>query len=490
MDEFDYFGSSRDPLIVWLLRPHNEHTIAFTKLWFASLLPIVGLRHYALYALPLVLAHLVVVGVVYRLTWLSTGYRTVAAAAALMTAAMGAALGTLTWAGQFQYVGAVAPGLMIILLASETRTRRHVTAVFVATVIGTFSGTAFVAFALAGAVAYAYRRRWHEAVVVAALPVSWQLLMRALWAPADPYAAHGLGEIMRLGPAFAFSILDNGISQTVGDPHLSAALLVALAVGTLALLSGARGSRTSDVARDVTGTLALATLLSMSVLVAGRLELGPSLANGGGYSYLFLATLFPLAGILLGQVARRRSARVAIVGTMAVISVIGVATISYGARSLSDWKLSGERVMQAAAAELARGLSTYPDQVPAPDTAPTVSQETLLSWVASRSLDPVNTDSTASDQASLNMQWRLVAGTDVPSHCQLLASGEQASIPAAAGTLLTAMQAGTAVTVQYLASPARRRFELPSSTSALQSVANRGALLSVDAGSARACLAP
>ena len=490
MDEFDYFRSSPDPLIVWLLRPHNEHTVAFTKLWFDSSMPIMGLRHYVLYALPLVATHLLVVGVIYRLTWIATRARTVAAATALMTAAMGAAFTTLTWAGQFQYTGAVAAGLVVILLAFEAPTRARRLALAAAIIFGTFSGTAFVTLALAAAVAYAFRRRWLEAGIVAAVPLGWLLLVRVIWAPGNIYAAHDLGEILRLGPAFAFSVVDVAITQTLGDSHFSAALLVAMAIGILAVLRASLRSMTTGLAGQVIGTLALATILTMLALIAGRLARGSELSSGGQYSYLFLVTLFPIAGILLGQPAQSRSSVVAIVLTMAVITVMGIATISDGARSLSDWRLNGARVMQAAAAQLAQGLPTYPDQVPVPDTAPTVSQDRLRSWVASGALDPNRGPTDASDQASLNMQWRLVAGVGALGQCQSLGSGAQVSVPPAASISLADVAPGTVVSVQYPTSPALRRFGLSSPVSALQSVADRAALLSVEAGSARVCVAP
>jgi hypothetical protein len=62
-----------------------------------------------LYIVPLVAGHLVVAAI-YRLVWISTASRTVASGIALVSAAMGAGVGTLTWAGQFQFVGSVANG--------------------------------------------------------------------------------------------------------------------------------------------------------------------------------------------------------------------------------------------------------------------------------------------------------------------------------------------------------------------------------------------
>jgi hypothetical protein len=58
-DEFDYFATGREylatgrePLIFWLLAPHGEHTIVFTKLWFWILPDFVGYAHYEFYILP------------------------------------------------------------------------------------------------------------------------------------------------------------------------------------------------------------------------------------------------------------------------------------------------------------------------------------------------------------------------------------------------------------------------------------------------------
>jgi len=487
-DEFDYFTKGHDPLIVWLLRPHNEHTIAFTKIWYNALLPIVGLRHYILYLVPLVLAHLVVVAAIYRLTWISTASQVVAAGTALIAAVMGAGAGTLTWAGQFQYVGSVAAGLIAIVLAFEARTRRRIAAVGVIALFGTLNGTAFVALGLAAALAYAYHRRWPEAVLMSAIPVAWQLVIRLVWAPANPYAAGSLGEILRVGPSFIFSVLDTAISQTVGYQPMSAALLVSIAVGTLALLFG-HVSRHTRLAGPVIGTLALATVVSMAALVAGRLGRGAELAGGGGYSYLFLATLIPMVGILLGQLARSKAALFAVAGMMVVISSIGYGKITDDARALSAWKLDGERLIQASAALLVEGLPTYMEQMPVPDTAPTVSQDMIRFWVAAGQLDALPVSPGATDQASLNMQWRLIPGQEVAGQCISPVIGEHIAVPPGAELSVSGLSSGTAITIHYPTSPAQRQFDLSNSVSVLQSVAARAASVSVVAGSARVCIA-
>lgn len=146
--------------------------------------------------IPIVACHLVVVATIYRLTWKSTSSRVITSGVALVSLAMGAAVGTLTWAGQLQYVGSVAAGLIVVSLAIESSGRRALAIAIIAAVFGALNGSAFVAFGLAAAIVYGRRRLWTEALVVAAIPLGWEAINRLVWAPADPYAATGLGQIV------------------------------------------------------------------------------------------------------------------------------------------------------------------------------------------------------------------------------------------------------------------------------------------------------
>jgi hypothetical protein len=191
-DEFDYFNYQRDPLLAWLLQPHNEHTVVFTKAWFGLLGHFVGLRFYELYMIPLVAAHLVVVAAIYRLTWISTTSRVLASGTALASLLMGAAISTLTWAGQLQYVGSVAAGMVVIVLAIEGSGRRTLAIAAATAAFGTLNGSAFVAFGLAAALLYMRRGLWREGIMVAAIPLGWEAINHVVWAPSDIYAATGL----------------------------------------------------------------------------------------------------------------------------------------------------------------------------------------------------------------------------------------------------------------------------------------------------------
>ena len=404
-----------------------------------------------------------------------------------MAAAMGAAAGTLTGAGQLQYVGAAAAGMLAIVLAIEPTRRARLPVLGTIAVFGTLSGTAFVPMSLASAGAFAARRRWVEAALVSTVPVGWQLLVRIVWAPALTYAPTGIDDVLRTGPAFAFTVLQTAISQTIRIPDLSGPLLVALLVGTLALLAGV-GRRAVPRSRLIVGTLTLATGLSMTALIAGRLGRGVDEAGSGRYSYLFLTTLIPVSGILVGQFTRRRSVLIATAAAMLTLAIVGQFKLADDAASLSAWKQHGRALMQATAALLIHGAPAFPDQVPAPGTAPTVSQARLHSWAAAGLINASGTDPTSVDQASLNMQWRLVPTASITGACVSGSTGDQFPVPADTSLFISGSSTDTAVTIRYSTSPASRRFEIGEQAWQVESVATRPALLTIDAGELVACI--
>ena len=487
-DEFDYFNFRGEPLIVWLLRPHNEHTIVFTKAWFALLGNFVGLRSYVLYMIPIVACHLVVVATIYRLTWRSTNSRVIATGVALVSLAMGAAVGTLTWAGQLQYVGSVAAGLIVVSLAIESSGRRELAIAMIAAVVGTLNGSAFVAFGLAAALVYGRRRLWTEALAVAAIPLGWEVVNRLVWAPQDPYAATGLGQILDQGPSFAYAILDTAISWTLLETYLSVVVLAALVLGTLTLISLDSRRRRTAVSRRVVVALVVAAILTMFSLIVARLSLPAGSWHAGQYSYLFLASLVPVGGILLGHMARSRAALVTAGIVLLTVSVMGVATFYVISPSLQSRKTNGAHLMQTAAAELNAGMPTFPDQIPVPDTASTVSQERLRALAATGQLDATIVGPVEADQASLNMQWRLVPASQAAGTCRDLTVGESFAVPVGMVVLMAGLSPDSAVHLQYTSTSASRQFPVPLATVSLQSVSQRPAVVTVEAASVLVCM--
>jgi len=491
-DEFDYFGPPANQwLIAWLIEPRNQHSgvVVFSWFWFLEDFMGLGLRHYQVFMVPVVLGHLVVVAAIYRLTRLASASRVIATSAALVTLVMGGGVGTLTLAGQLIYTLSIAAGLIVILFAIEKSGRRALGVVIALSVFAVLTGNAFDAFAFAAAIVYARRRMWREAAWVAAIPIAWEIAARAFWAAPNIYAATGLGQIISHGPAFAYAALDLAISQTLGDGHFTAVVLTGLILGTLTLMSVRPSWRLTAASGQVVIALALTAILTMGALVEARLSYGIVLVSYGGYSYLFLVPLIPISAILLGHIVRSRAALVGLAGIFVAISIIGVVTINANARSLGAWKLNGARLMQTAAAELNAGMATYSDQVPIPGTAPTVTQDQLRSWVARGQLDAVIAGPGEADQVSLNMQWRVVPAVQAAGVCRDLAAGETVTVPAGTSPLFLGLQVGTSVDLRYESSAAVRQFDVPTtSVVSLQTVSQRAAIVSVRAGSMRSCL--
>ncbi len=492
-DEFDYFGPpAGQSLISWLIEPRNQHSgvFVFGWFWFLENFKGLGLRHYQIFMIPVMVGHVVVVAAIYRLTWIASASRVIATGTALAALVMGGGVGTLTLAGQMIFTCSVAAGLIVILLAIGGSGRRALVALIALSVAGVLIGNAFDAFAFAAAVVYARRRLWPEAIWVAAIPIGWEVGARVLWphASSNIYAATSLYQILRDGPPFAFAALDLAISQTLGDTHFTSALVMGLIVGTLALLSvGPRWHRTAS-SGWVVAALAIAAILSMAALIEARLSYGIVIVSYGGYSYLFIVALLPIAGILLGHIARSRAALVGIAGVFIAIILIGKVTIESNALALGAWKLNGANLMQTAAAELNAGMPTYPDQLPVPDTAPTVSQAQLHLWATTGQLDVVMGGPGQVDQVSLNMQWRVVTTDQAPGTCQSLSAGESFAVPVGSAPSILGLQQGSAVNLAYDGSTAIRQFKVATTNVvSLQTVSGRAATVTVSAGSVRVC---
>ena len=310
------------------------------------------------------------------------------------------------------------------------------------------------------------------------IPIAWQVAIRLIWHPASPFAAEDLHQILRYGPSFAFSVLDTAISQTIGDTHLTAALLVAIVLGTVALLSPKQFRPRTPWTTEIAGALALTLILTMLLLIVGRLSRGVELSSAGGYSYLILTTLLPLSGILLGHLARSRVSQAAVLIAFIALSLIGLATIADSARDLAAWKLAEERLMVTAAAHLTSHLEVYPEQVPVPVTAPMVSQEQIRLWTASGQLDARNTGQMES-AGSLNMQWRIGSSSSPSGECQDAGPGQTVDIPVGANTD-SARTAWVRCRPSVPESQAVRRFLLPAGVVLLESLARRPARLTVN----------
>ncbi len=432
-------------------------------------------------------AHVVVVALIYRLTWLASRSRLIATGTALVGLAMGAGWGTLTWAGQLQIVGSVAAGLAAILLSVEDRGRAQLPLVVAVAVIGTLNGSSFVAFALAGAVVFAGRRLWTPAAILALTPICWQVVVKLVWDPENEFAADSLREILLSGPSFAFAVLDTAVSETLGTRGLTGAVLVGLVVGCLATLSSRPVDAITPTTTWIVQGLGVAVALSLLILAIGRLDRGAALSAGGQYSYIFLAGMLPLIGIVLGRFVRSTGGATLIAMLFLGVTLVGLADLSR-AEGLSVWKLGGARLTETAAALLSSNLETYPDQIPVPETAPGLDQRDIRRLSLDGRLAAVVAGRQEADQVSLNVQWRIVPAAAATGGCRNLDVGDFIRVAPGTGAVIRRTAPGTVFDLGYATSSASRRFVLPASPVALRSLSGREATLELVGGASRVCM--
>ncbi|MCS5716198.1 hypothetical protein NVV95_16750 [Herbiconiux sp. CPCC 205716] len=416
-DEFDYLtppdGAS---WLGWIITPHNEHTILFTKVWFSLLYQVIGLQGYWLYALPMVICHLAGGVAVYALLRLIISSRAVCVAVVAPVLIMAAGAGTLTWAGQFQYTAATTAGLWMLYLALSPRVkpRIRVIGVIALSLFGTFSGSAYIPLGIAAGLALLTLRRYLLGAIAVLVPAVWFVAVRVLFTIPSYNSAHSVDQVLRDGPAFVYALLAKAVNDSIplSDPFTPAILVVAT-IGTLAYLAVRDPAGGSSRARRTYLFLLVALVLSLAITLIGRLSRDVAESASGGYSYFILIAAIP---VFVASLARFLSGTriaagmlVLLLGGWAAINVVGLGDTAEG---LADWKSSNAALLGAAASLADDGLvAVSPDAVPSPQLAPSVDWRELSEMAADDRIADVQPSVLDADQVSLNVQW---TGLDEP----------------------------------------------------------------------------
>lgn len=389
LDEFQYIGPEPGRnYLKWLLQPHNEHVIVTTKLWFSTVVRVIGLNHYTIFAVPMILGHIWSAVAVYWLARRGTGQRVLGLFAFFIVLFLGAAIGTLTWAGQMQFTWSVAAGLTVLCLAVADG-RRVAVAVAAVAFVGAISGSAYLAFGAIAAVVLLRRRRYWAALGALGPPMLILAVEKLIWNPPTPYAATSLADIAIDGPPFASEVFETAVAATVQISGLGAVVLLALAIATAVVASypdnKLKDSASALIALSVVGVV----FVTLALIVLGRVNKGPDGATGGGYSYLILMPTVPLVFVLISQALGKNARSHLLLGAVtAWLVVTGLVQGGHSAASLSSWKWQGEERLASAAALAVDAAPTFPDGLPAPSTAPTVTQAVVADFVGRGWLTP------------------------------------------------------------------------------------------------------
>jgi hypothetical protein len=361
-DEWDFLADrsitiGNDGLFV----PHNEHWSTTPILLYGLLFRLFGLSSYAPYVAVVVIAHLAVVHLMWRvmlrggcLPWAAT-----VACAAFIPFGPGAE--NLLWAFQIGFVGSVGFGLAAILLADHDQPfGRRDLAVWGVSILGlTFSG---ISVPLVGAAALAawMRRGLRAAMFTAVIPAGAYLV----WL--FTAGQQGLGAIapvtsdsLRVFPEFAWLAANSLLS--LGTPTFLVGLLP-LILAVIALVIRRRRSMTLPYAALAA---AIGEVFLLAMLAIGRAPFGLEAAEASRYVHLGAALLLPLLVVGLSDLVRPHVA-----GVVLLSLLLGAWTLNNGRLLLgaADVEAERERLIHeqfVAAATLVEGptLRDRPDPV-------------------------------------------------------------------------------------------------------------------------------
>jgi len=345
LDEWDFLVNRRVQLggTEGILSPHNEHWSTIPILVWRGLFSVVGVSNYWLYALPMILLHLLAAHLLWRIMirhkvepWIATFL-----AATFML--LGAGWQNLVWAFQIGFVGTLAFGL----LAIEAVENDNLWLPSVWCICSLMCTDVGVPMVIATVIVAITRRRFRIAAVTALVP---GLVFALWWAKYSPRSATfqtGLHELA----LYVWTGLTSALASYLYLPRIVGDVLVIL------LAAGAIWRR------SVPAALAVSAVPLLAFIGTGRALFGASEATSSRYSYLVIALAIPLVGQLLTTISR----------SVLVLSFVFVALIAVFSVNLSTlvnnsdlWNAGIRPVhqeMKRAAFLIARGSALPPEAI-------------------------------------------------------------------------------------------------------------------------------
>ena len=296
-DEWDFLahrGVSGADYGLW--EPHTEHWSTGPILIYRGLYSLWGLHSYVPYVVVLVLLHLAVAHLLWRLLLQAGVDQTVATALATVFTVLGAGYENLLWAFQIGFIGSVALGMAGLLLVNhDGRWGGRDVAGWVVSIVGLmFSGVSVTMVTVAG-LAVLMRRGWRHAALTVSVPgavyVTWFFLIGNKNVGDDERT---LDDVFKY-PEYIWNGLRTAIETTVGFPGAGAVILLGLAAFLLR-----RGGRSKGPAAPAFAC-ALGALMLFAIIATGRAGLGIESSGASRYTYLVIALAVPAIGLALAD---------------------------------------------------------------------------------------------------------------------------------------------------------------------------------------------
>lgn len=295
-DEWDFLGHrgvSGAERSLWA--PHTEHWSTGPILIYRALYSLYGLRTYTPYVVVLLVLHVAVAHLLWRLLMRAGADQVIATALAAVFVILGAGYENLLWAFQIGFIGSVALGLAGLLLVNhDGRWGGRDFGAWAVAVLGLmFSGVSVTMVAVAG-LTVLMRRGWRHCALTVSVPAAVYLSWYFLVEQNVPGRERTLDDVFKY-PAYIWNGLRTAVEETVGFRGAGAVILLGLAAFLLRRGGLARGPAAPAFAG------ALGALMLFAIIATGRAGLGIEQSGASRYTYLVIALALPAIGLALAE---------------------------------------------------------------------------------------------------------------------------------------------------------------------------------------------
>ncbi len=332
-DEWDFIarrGVFHAPLSIWF--PHNEHWSTLPILLWRGIFSVVHLSSYWPYLVPVLVAHVLIVHLVWRRCLRDGANPWLATVLSLLLGLLGSGWSDLAWAFQIGFDGSVLFGLLALDLADrDSGSLRRDAIVSLVALAALMCSTVGDAMLLALAILLLARRPWRQTIRVLALPV----VAYAVW-----WLAVGRDGLATrhdsLTPAVLAKVPGFVVAQleaTLGSHRLLLGGFVALVLGVwLARHVGCMWSRHPAALALVCAALAFWALAGLGRDSGGNL-------TPARYVYIGAALVLPFVSLALSSWARLRLSKPVLrlalrLSVLVVVLLYTVGNAEQGVRSL------------------------------------------------------------------------------------------------------------------------------------------------------------
>jgi hypothetical protein len=373
---------------------HQGHWNTAAAAAFQLLRATVGFHSYLPYLALAILAHLAVVHLIWRVMGRAGIQPWLATALAGILIVLGSATENLMWAFQFGFMGAIAVGLVALLLADRPVLRPAAAGLLIATSVVAlmFSGTALPLLASTFVVSVV-RRGWIRSMLLLAPALAvylvWYLVF-AFGAP-SPLAPHGMG-LLTQAPVFFGAMFAAAYGQFLGFLPLGVLAALGLALWTLRRFRTWTGGAAAAYAL-LLGSVVFALLTTIS-RSGGEL----SAAGSQRYVYVMVVLATPVLGLALtAALARTRLVRVLVVVLLVAAGVVNAGLLVGRSAEQAAREQRVQREVSAALELVAQHPGLDGRLQPVIDGAPDIVVDDLRDAIARGLFSPV--PFTAQDEA-------------------------------------------------------------------------------------------